>query len=332
MALTERNPLHHTRKEQDVADNTENRNPHSFIDKKRVTNAIKDYQKQKIQSFVIKEKPKVINKNVNSYQDENHVDEDIVKKAYPEQISSKRRWVIRSGHQYKRKKKGKEVGASDYKEQHLHNNEEEGNEESFTEKESVENGESNEKETTSNENIFTEDEALEIYEHNESGKQPLKENIIDENQRGIQRKQQPKSSDKAESKKRTYRISKKKKRQLLEKFKNKRTGDGSIDKENEANAIMDSVAKAKDLTVIIPQTAGQVKDKTVLIATGTVHTVYKTAVDIKKSVSDAKVFANKVNGLIKHKQSYGVHQCGYRIYVEKRFKLSQHQNRLLKIT
>ena len=71
MALEERNPLHHTRKEQDVASNTENRNPHSFIDKERVTNAIKDYQKQKIQSFVIKENPKVINNNVNSYQDEN---------------------------------------------------------------------------------------------------------------------------------------------------------------------------------------------------------------------------------------------------------------------
>lgn len=308
MSLAERN-LNHTKKEQDVAGNTENRNPHSFIDKDRVTNAIKDYQKQTIQSFVIKENSKVINKNVNSYQDENHVDEDTIKKAYPENINSKRRGYIRSGHQYKRKKKEKGVGASDYKEQHLHNNEEqEGNEESFTEKESVENGESNEKETTSNENIFTEDEALEIYEYNESGKQLLKENVIDENQEGIQRKQQHKSSDKAESKKRTHRISKKKKRQLLEKFKNKRTGDGSIDKENEANAIMDSVAKAKDLTVIIPQTAGQVKDKTVLIATGTVHTVYQTAVDIKRAASNANISANKINGLIKKRQYQGVHQ------------------------
>lgn len=314
--MAERNQLNHTKKEQDVAGSTESRNPHSFIDKERVTNAIKDYQKQKVQSFVIKENPK--DKDVNPYQDENNVDEDTIKKAYPEQISSKRKRYIHYGHQYKKKNDEKATQTSDCKEQHLGSNEkQEENAQSFTETDSAENGQSNktsptnnEKETAFNENIIIHDEIVENNKHNESGKQkqPLKEHVIDENQGGVQRKQQYKSSDKAASKKRTHPISKKKKRQLLEKLKNKRTGDGSIDKENEANAIIDSVAKAKDLTVIIPQTVEQVKDKTVLIATGTVHTVYQTAVDIKKSVSDAKVFANKVNGLIKHKQSLGVHQ------------------------
>lgn len=319
MTLAERNILHHARKEQDFIDNT--KASYSFIDKESVANAIKDYQKQKmIHSLSIKENSKVINKDVNGYQDENNADEDTIKKVYPENISSKKRGYIHYGHQYKKKNNEKDVQTSDCKEQHSDTDEkqeEKENAKSSNETDSVENEESNEtssakdvKEIASNENIFTNDEILEIDGHIESGrqKQLLKKNVIHER---TEIKQQNTLVDKTVSKKRTHPISKKKKKQLLEKFKNKnkRTGDGSIDKENEANTMIDLATKAKDLTVIIPQTVGQVKDKTVSIATKTVSTAYQTAVDVKKSVSDAKVFAGKVNGLIKHKQSLGVHQA-----------------------
>lgn len=316
IVLTEKNRLHHAMKEQDFIDNTK-KTP-SFIDKESVANAIKDYQKQKsIHSLSIKESPKVINHDINRYQDENNADEDTIKKAYPENISSKKRGYIHYGHQYKKKNDEKAAQTSDCKEQHSDTNEkqeEKENAESSNEADSVEDVKettSNEadsandvKEIALNENIFTGDETLEIDGHIESGKQkqPLKENVIHE-------KTKIKQQNKAASKKRTHRISKKKKKQLLEKFKNKRTGDGSIDKENEANTMIDLAAKARDIKVMAPQVIGQVKDKTVSIATKTVSTTYQTAVDLKKSVSDAKVFANKVNGLIKHKQSYGVHQA-----------------------
>ncbi len=54
--------------------------------------------------------------------------------------------------------------------------------------------------------------------------------------------------------------------------------------------MIDLAAKARDLKVMAPQMIGQVKDKTVSIATKTVSTTYQTAVDLKKSVSDAKSF------------------------------------------
>lgn len=302
IVLTEKNRLHHAMKEQDFIDNT--KKPPSFIDKESVANAIKDYQKQKsIHSLSIKESPKVINHDINWYQDESNVDEDTTKRAYPENISSQKRGYIHYGHQYKKKNDEKDAQTSDCKEQHSDTDEkqeEKENAESSNEADSA----NDVKEIALNENIFTGDETLEIDGHIESGKQkqPLKENVIHE-------KTKIKQQNKAASKKRTHRISKKKKKQLLEKFKNKRTGDGSIDKENEANTMIDLAAKARDLKVMAPQMIGQVKDKTVLIATKTVSTTYQTAVDLKKSVSDAKVFANKVNGLIKHKQSYGVHQA-----------------------
>lgn len=292
MTLAERNVSHN--KIKGSVDSI--KKSYSFIDKESVTNSIKDYQKQKIiHSLSIKENSKVINKDVNGYQDENNADEDTIKKAYPEKISSKKRGYIHYGHQYKKKNDEKDAQTSDCKEQHLDTNEkQEENAESSNETDSVENGESNETGSVKD---------IEEMASNES-----KENVIHKNHERTEIKQQNKSADKAASKKRTHRISKKKKKQLLEKFKNKRTGDGSIDKENEANTMIDLAAKAKDLTVIIPQTVEQVKDKTVSIATKTVSTAYQTAVDVKKSVSDAKVFANKVNGLIKHKQSLGVHQ------------------------
>ena len=80
IVLTEKNRLHHAMKEQDFIDNTK-KTP-SFIDKESVANAIKDYQKQKsIHSLSIKESPKVINHDINRYQDENNADEDTIKKA-----------------------------------------------------------------------------------------------------------------------------------------------------------------------------------------------------------------------------------------------------------
>ena len=103
IVLTEKNRLHHAMKEQDFIDNT--KKPPSFIDKESVANAIKDYQKQKsIHSLSIKESPKVINHDINWYQDESNVDEDTTKRAYPENISSQKRGYIHYGHQYKKKK------------------------------------------------------------------------------------------------------------------------------------------------------------------------------------------------------------------------------------
>lgn len=318
MTLAERNVSHNKMK--DSVDSK--KKSYSFVDKESVANAIKDYQKQKmIHSLSIKENSKVINKDVNGYQDENNAGEDTIKKAYPEKISSKRRDYIHYGHKYKKKNDKKDAQTSDCKEQYSdidEKQEEKENAESpnqigflkdLEETASDETGSTKDiEEMASNKNMFTNDEILEIDGHIESGrqKQLLKENVIHER---TEIKQQNTLTDKAASKKRTHRILKKKKKQLLEKFKNKRTGDGSIDKENEANTMIDLAAKAKDLTVIIPQTVGQVKDKTDFIATGTVHMVHQTAVDIKQSVSDAKVFANKVNGLIKKEQSLSVHQA-----------------------
>lgn len=309
-------------KEQDLVDST--KKSHSFIDKESVMCMIKNYQKEKmVHSLLNKERSKVINKDINSYQDEENINEDT--KAYPD-INNKRRGYIHYGHQYKQKKNEKNV-EMDCKEQSLNANEkqeentqpQEENAQSLSETDSAQNKESNEKdsiknekETTSNEDIFTEDKMLEMYGHHKSEEQTssLKDSAIYENDEKtkIERKnkKENKTQDTINSKKQTY-ISKKKKKQSFN--KNKRTGDGSIDKDNEANAIIDSVAKARDLKVMIPQTVGQVKDKTVLAVTGTVHIVSKTASDIRKSVSDAKVFANKVNGLIKKKQYTGVHQA-----------------------
>lgn len=319
MTLAERNVSHN--KIKGSVDSI--KKSYSFIDKESVTNSIKDYQKQKIiHSLSIKENSKVINKDVNGYQDENNADEDTIKKAYPEKISSKKRGYIHYGHQYKKKNDEKDAQTSDCKEQYSGTNEkQEENVQSSTKITSVgdvEETASNEtgstkdiEEMASNKNIFTNDETLKIYEHNELEKQKhlLKENVIHKNHERTEIKQQNKSADKAACKKRTYRISKKKKKQLLEKSKNKRTGDGSIDKDNEANTIIDLAAKARDIKVMIPQTVEQVKDKTAFIATGTVHMVHQTTVDIKQSVSDAKVFANKVNGLIKKEQSLSVHKA-----------------------
>jgi len=241
----------------------------------------------------------------NEYQDDEETDENTINKR------KEKNWNkglhIHSGHKYQIKKHERHYESSDFNEQGSIKDEKQ---------EQVEKTEiitEMDQDTAVDDEVFTKagqsaDYQCKDYADNrlmKHGKRAEANKVTEK----VEIKQIDKPNKKAASKKKMQQMSKSQKTELLERTKSRHTGDGSIDKDNEANAIIDSAAKAWDLKVTVPQTVVLVEDKTVSATMGTVDAVHQTVSGVKKSVTDARAFANKVNGLVRHGQNSGVHKA-----------------------